>query len=195
VKRDGYVMLPFPVSHRNQLAVGWALIEEERRGRFDPELARSMGIPEGPLWGKIHKGETITLEDGSTVAPSVLVGPTRVGRRVVITGDTRPCDATVEASAGADLIVHEATFGDEEAARAVETGHSTAREAADVAARAGARRLVLTHFSARYSSDPSDLAREARERFAPTQCARDGMAVDVPFSDAESPDSPPTGNA
>jgi len=195
VKRDGYVMLPFPVSHRNQLAVGWALIEEERRGRFDPELARSMGIPEGPLWGKIHKGEAITLEDGSTVAPSVLVGPTRVGRRVVITGDTRPCDATVEASAGADLIVHEATFGDEEAARAVETGHSTAREAADVAARAGARRLVLTHFSARYSSDPSDLAREARERFAPTQCARDGMAVDVPFSDAESPDSPPTGTA
>ena len=110
IKRDGYAMLPFPVSHRNQLAVGWALIEEERRGRFDPELARSMGIPEGPLWGRIHKGETITLDDGRTVEPSVLVGPTRVGRRVVVTGDTRPCDATVEASAGADLIVHEATF-------------------------------------------------------------------------------------
>jgi ribonuclease Z len=184
VKRNGYVMLPFPVNHRAQVAVGWALIEEERRGRFDPERARSMGIPEGPLWGKIHKGETITLEDGRIVEPSVLVGPTRIGRRVLITGDTRPCDATVEAGADADLIVHEATFGDEEAARAAETGHSTAREAADVAARAGARRLVLTHFSARYSANPSDLEREARERFPATTCARDGMEIDVPFADA-----------
>jgi ribonuclease Z len=113
---------------------------------------------------------------------------------VVITGDTRPCEATVEASAGADLIVHEATFGDEETGRAIETGHSTAREAADVAARAGARRLVLTHFSARYSSDPSELLREARERFAATHCARDGMDLDVPFADAAS-DAAPTPKA
>jgi ribonuclease Z len=129
------------------------------------------------------------------VESSVLVGPTRVGRRVVITGDTRPCDATVAASTGADVIVHEATFGDDEAARAVETGHSTAREAADVAARAGARRLVLTHFSARYSNDPSDLAREARERFSATQCARDGMILDVPFADADPLDASAPGNA
>jgi ribonuclease Z len=114
----------------------------------------------------------------------MLVGPTRSGRRVVITGDTRPCEATVEAATGADLLVHEATFGDEEAARAIETGHSTAREAADVAARAGVRRLALTHFSARYSRDPSDLEREAREVFASVTCARDGMEIDVPFADA-----------
>ena len=184
IPRKEYAILPFDVDHRGQSAVGYALIEEERRGRFHPDMARDLGIPEGPLWGRLHKGEVITLEDGRIVDPATLVGPTRIGRRVVITGDTRPCEATVEASAGADLMVHEATFGDEEAARALETGHSTAREAATVASRAGARRLVLTHFSARYSRDPSDLEREAREVFAATSCARDGAEFDVPFADA-----------
>lgn len=185
IARKDYHIVPFAVDHRGQGAVGYALIEEERRGRFHPDMARDLGIPEGPLWGRLHKGEVITLDDGRIVDPATLVGPTRVGRRVVITGDTRPCDATVEASAGADLLVHEATFGDEEAARAVETGHSTAREAADIAARAGVRRLVLTHFSARYSRDPSDLEREARELFPAAICARDGLEVDVPFADAD----------
>jgi ribonuclease Z len=184
IERKGYAILPFAVEHRAQAAVGYALIEEERRGRFDPELAREMLIPEGPLWGMLAKSLSVTLPDGRVVDPAALVGPTRTGRRVVITGDTRPCESTVAAAAGADLIVHEATFGDEEAARATETGHSTAREAATVAARAGARKLVLTHFSARYSRDPSDLEREAKEVFPATACARDGMELDVPFSDA-----------
>ncbi|MFI5309649.1 MAG: ribonuclease Z [Gemmatimonadales bacterium] len=184
IARKEYVMLPFAVDHRGQQAVGYALIEEERRGRFNPELARDLGIPEGPLWGKLHKGEVITLADGRTVDPSMLVGPTRSGRRVVITGDTRPCDTTVEAAAGADLLVHESTFGDEEAPRAIETGHSTAREAATIAARSGARKLVLTHFSARYSRDPSDIEREAREVFPHVACARDGMEIEVTFRDA-----------
>ncbi len=185
IARKGYSILPFAVEHRAQSAVGYALIEDERRGRFDPELAREMRIPEGPLWGRISKGETVTLDDGRVIDPATLVGPTRTGRRVVITGDTRPCESTVAAAAGADLIVHEATFGDEEAARAQETGHSTGREAATVAARAGARKLVLTHFSARYSRDPSDLEREAKEVFPETTCARDGMELDVPFADAD----------
>lgn len=184
IPRNGYAILPFPVDHRAQAAVGYALIEEERRGRFDPEMARGLGIPEGPLWGQLHKGQAVTLEDGRVIDPATLVGPTRVGRRIAITGDSRPCDATVEAAQGADLLVHEATFGDEEAARAVETGHSTAREAAGIAARAETRRLVLTHFSARYSRDPTDLEREAQEVFPNTRCARDGMEIDVPFADA-----------
>jgi ribonuclease Z len=185
IARKGYVMLPFPVEHRAQAAVGYALIEDERRGRFDPAQARALGVPEGPLWGRLHKGEAITLDDGRVVDPAVLVGPTRYGRRLVISGDTRPCDATVEASAGADVLVHEATFGDEEASRAIETGHSTAREAAGVAQKAGAKKLVLTHFSARYSRDPGDLEREAREVFPVVGCARDGMEIDVPYEDAE----------
>ncbi len=181
IRRKEYVILPYPVDHRGAPAVGYAFIEDERRGRFDPDRARELGIPEGPLWGKIHKGETITLDDGRVVEPSMLVGPTRTGRRLVISGDTRPCTATVEVAKGADLLVHESTFGDEEAARAVETGHSTAREAAQVALDAGAKRLLLTHFSARYSRDPSDLDREAKLVFPQVTIARDGMEVSVPF--------------
>ncbi len=183
LKRKDYAIVPYAVDHRGVTAVGYALIEELRRGRFNPDLARELGVPEGPLWGKIHKGEAVTLDDGRVVEPSTLVGPTRTGRRVVITGDTRPCGATIDIAQGADLLVHESTFGDEEAARAVETGHSTAREAAQVAAGAGVQRLVLTHFSARYSRDPSDLDREAREVFPQVTIARDGMEIEVPFAD------------
>jgi ribonuclease Z len=183
VKRKDYAIVPYAVDHRGVAALGYALVEEIRRGRFNPDLARTLGIPEGPLWGRIHKGEPITLDDGRVIEPATLVGPTRPGRRVVLTGDTRPCAATIEAAQGADLLVHESTFADEEAARAVETGHSTAREAAQVALAANAARLALTHFSARYSRDPSDLEREARQVFANVAIARDGLTIDVPFSD------------
>jgi len=181
LKRDGYSILPFPVDHRGAAAYGYALVEDDRLGRFNPERARELGVPEGPLWGQLHRGRAVTLDDGRVIEPAALVGAARPGRRVVITGDTRPCDATVEASRGADVLVHEATFAEEEATRAVETGHSTAREAATVAERAGVRRLVLTHFSARYSRDASDLEREARAVFANASAARDGTEVDVPF--------------
>ena len=181
IKRDGYVIRTFPLDHRGAPSFGYALVEEERRGRFDPDLARELGIPEGPLWGKVHKGEPITLEDGRVIEPHVLVGPTRAGRTLVVTGDTRPTDATIDAARGADLLVHEATFAEEEAARAVETGHSTAREAATVAAKAGVKKLALTHLSARYTRDTSDLEREARAVFPDTVIARDGMDIAVGF--------------
>ena len=185
IKRPDYEIRPFQVEHRNGAAVGYAFVEYERRGRFDPDLARDLGIPEGPLWGRIHKGEAVTLEDGRVIEPSVLVGPTRPGRTVVITGDTRPCAATIEHALNADLLVHEATFGDEDAARAMETMHSTAREAATVAKMANVRALVLTHFSARYSRDPGDLGREARDVFGGTvTLAKDGMEIEIPYRDA-----------
>ena len=184
IKRDGYEIVPFDVKHRNSDSFGYALVEETRKGRFDPDHARSLGIPEGPMWGQIHRGLPVTLPDGREIQSAELVGPPRPGRRVVVTGDTRPCPATVEHSRDADLLIHEATFGDEEAERAVETGHSTAREAATVARGAGAKRLLLTHFSARYSRDPSPLDREAKEVFRDTTIAKDGMEIEVPFPGA-----------
>jgi ribonuclease Z len=184
LRRNGYNVIPFEVDHRGSASLGYAIVEETRKGRFNPELAREMGIPEGPLWGEIHRGNVVRLPDGRTVDPSLLVGPTRPGRRIVITGDTRPCASTTEMARDADLLVHEATFGDEEAERAVETGHSTAREAAMVARDAAARRLVLTHFSARYSHDATELEREARQLFPKVLAARDGTEIDVPYADA-----------
>jgi ribonuclease Z len=184
LERKGYTIVGFPVEHRGSASLGYAIVEEERKGRFNPDLARELGVPEGPLWGQIHRGMAITLDDGRVIEPRVLVGERRPGRSVVITGDTRPCAATIEAARNADLLVHEATFGDEEAERAIETGHSTAREAAQVACEAGVRRLLLTHFSARYSRDASELDREAKSVFSETLIGKDGLEVDVPFRDA-----------
>ena len=184
--RDGYELVVFETEHRAD-TVGFALVEQDRLGRFDPEHARTLGIPEGPLWGKIHKGEAVELPDGRTITPAELVGAPRPGRTVVFSGDTRPHPAVLAASRGADLLVHEATFGEDEKGRALETGHSTAREAALIAREAGVRRLILTHVSARYSREAPELLAEAREVFPDTLVARDGMAIEVPFITEASP--------
>jgi len=182
-KREGYCIHVFATEHGGG-SVGYAVREHERHGRFDPEKARAAGVPEGPLWGRLQRAEAVTLPDGRTVAPEGIVGAKRPGRLVVITGDTRPCASVVDASHGADLLIHEATFGEEEKERAKETGHSTAKEAAQVALAAQARRLVLSHVSARYSISADELVKEAREVFRETVVARDGMVVEVPFGDA-----------
>jgi ribonuclease Z len=143
--------------HGDRAAIGYHIAEETRLGRFNPEKAREMGIPEGPLWGKIHKGETVTLPDGRTIKPAELVGPSRPGRRIVLTGDSRPSEGII-AAASAPLI-HEATFATEEAPALKRD--TDRREAAEVAA------AVKKHLpiSARYSRDTSGLEREAREIF------------------------------
>jgi ribonuclease Z len=182
VKRADYAIVPFAVEHGPGPAFGYSLVESDRKGRFNPDLARELGVPEGPLWGRIHRGDAVTLPDGRTVNATELVGPRRAGRTIVITGDTRPTESTLAAARGADLLVHEATFGDEEAERAVETGHSTAREAAQLARRAECRRLLLTHFSARYSRDASELEAQARSEFADITIGKDGMEIEIPFS-------------
>jgi len=182
--RDDYEIVVFETEHRAD-TVGYALVEHTRLGRFNPDRARELGIPEGPIWGQLHKGKTITLPDGRIIGPAELVGSPRAGRRVVYTGDTRPHLSVIEASRGADLLVHEATFGGDEMERAQETGHSTAAEAARVALEAGARRLVLTHISSRYSRDAAELLAEARSVFPETVIARDGMTVDVPYADGD----------
>jgi ribonuclease Z len=182
LRRSEYDIVVFETDHRAD-TVGYALAEHTRRGRFHPERARELGVPEGPLWGRLHRGETVRLEDGRTVRAEELVGPSRQGRTVVYSGDTRPCRSLLEAARGADLLVHEATFGGDEAERAVETGHSTASEAARIALEAGVRRLVLTHISPRYSRDAPELLGEARAVFPETVIARDGLVVDVPFAE------------
>ncbi len=180
--RDGYDLRVFGVEHGGG-AVGYALVEQDRLGRFNPDRARELGVPEGPLWGKLQRGQTVMLDDGREVSAETIVGAPRPGRKLVYSGDTRPCAATIEMARGANLLVHEATFGEEEKERAKETAHSTAREAAEVAKLAGVRRLVLTHLSARYSRDPATLLDEGRAVFPETVVAKDGFEVEVPFPD------------
>ncbi|MEO5904713.1 MAG: ribonuclease Z [Gemmatimonadaceae bacterium] len=182
IPRKGYSIVPFAVDHNDRMAVGYSLVEDIRLGRFNPDRARELGIPEGPAWGKLHKGEPATLDDGRVIDPADLVGPSRPGRRIVFTGDSRPAEGTVAAAEGADLLIHESTFSDEEQPRAVETGHSTAREAAEVAAKAGVKQLVLTHLSARYSVNASDLLQQAKEVFNACIIAKDGLEIEVPFA-------------
>jgi ribonuclease Z len=179
VDRGAYDIVPFRTSHTGR-SLGYTLVEHPRLGRFDPDRARELGIPEGPLWGKLHHGETIEF-DGRNVPASEVVGPPRSGRRLVYSGDTRPIAATAEAAAGADLLIHEATFATDESERAVATGHSTARDAASRAREAGVVRLALTHFSPRYADDPRLLEREARAVFPDTIMAVDGMTIEVPY--------------
>jgi len=182
LRRKEYDLEVLRVDHGGG-AVGYALREHDRLGRFDPERARELGIPEGPLWGRIHRGEPIEISDGRVISPAELVGPARPGRLVVLTGDTRPCGSVVTAAGGADLLVHDATFGDDEKDRALETQHSTAAEAAQVALAARAKRLVLTHFSARYSTSAGLLADEAKAVFRNVTVAKDGLEIDIPFAE------------
>lgn len=182
LRGDGYRIEAFETDHRTP-SLGYALIEEPRPGRFDVEAARGLGVPEGPMFGRLQRGERVELPDGRVIEPEMVVGPARSGRRVVISGDTRPCEATAAAAKGADLLIHEATFGDDEIERAVETRHSTAREAAQIARAAGAKRLVLTHLSNRYSGDPSILLKQASEEFGACEVAEDGQVIELPLAD------------
>ncbi len=172
-------MVAFETDHRIP-SCGWALVEDERPGVFHPEKARALGIPMGPLWGALQHGREVTLDGGRVIRPEDVVEAPRRGRRVVVTGDTRPCRGTVEAARGADVLVHDSTFSDVEQERAGETYHSTAREAGRVAREAGVARLVLTHLSTRYDRDFAPLAEQARAEFAGTlDVAADGMELEV----------------
>ncbi|MDF1565655.1 MAG: ribonuclease Z [Deltaproteobacteria bacterium] len=179
--RGAYTIQAVRMLHRTP-TLGYVFREPPRPGRFDPTAARELGVPEGPLFGRLQKGETITLPDGRQIEPGQVLGPSRPGRKVAFSGDTGPCDAFAEAAAGADLIVHESTFGDSELMRAKETTHSTARQAGEIAARAGARQLVLTHFSSRYDHTPELLRDQAAEVFGgEIVCAHDGLTIEVPY--------------
>lgn len=179
---DGWAVQAFPADH-GVPALGYALVEEARPGRFDVKEARRLGVAEGPLFGRLHRGEAVEGADGRRVTPDQVVGPARPGRKVVYTGDSRPTAHAEEMARGADLLVHDATFAAAEAQRARETGHSTTVQAAETASRAGARRLALTHVSARYSDAPKVLEREARAVFPGARVAYDGYEVEIDHLD------------
>ncbi len=165
-------------------ALAYSIGEKERPGRFDVEAARALGIPEGRLWGELQKGRTIEVDliGGRTVfAPGQVMGPPRKGVRIVYTGDTAPSDDIVRFSYGADLLIHEATYGDEHEKMAGEFGHSTARAAAGVALKAAVRGLALVHTSPRYSNDDGHkkLLAEAKEVFPDTMMPEDGEELEV----------------
>ena len=178
---DDFEIRAFETEHRTR-SVGWALVEDDRRGRFDRERAEELGVPVGPKFGRLHGGESVELDDGRTIRPGQVVGDPRPGRKLVYTGDTRPVRATESVAENADLLIHEATFASDEADRARSTGHTTAAEAGKLAARVGAKRLALTHISSRYAGDASEIASEAAAAFdGELVVAHDGLEVDVPY--------------
>ncbi|RQG90970.1 ribonuclease Z [Natrarchaeobius chitinivorans] len=182
-RADEYEVRAFATDH-DARSVGYALVEDDRKGRFDRERAEELGVPVGPKFSRLHAGESVELEDGTVVESDQVVGDPRPGRAVVYTGDTRPTAATIEVAAEPDLLIHDATFAADRADRAAETAHSTARQAAEIGNRAGAKRLALTHLSSRYAGDVDDHLAEARGVFENAFVPEDGQKVDVPFPDA-----------
>jgi ribonuclease Z len=183
VEMDGWRIGAYAAVHRLE-ALGYALVEDERPGRFDPGLAEGLGVPAGPQFGRLQRGEPVEA-NGRLVEPRDVMGAPRPGRTVVFTGDTEPCEATVAVSQGADLLVHDGTFAEEETERARKTGHSTARQAAEVAARARVSLLALTHLSSRYFAPA--IEKEARAAFERTVVPRDFDLIEVPFAERGEP--------
>ncbi|MGB2711685.1 MAG: ribonuclease Z [Conexibacter sp.] len=193
VERDDYAIEAFRVNHRGS-AYGYAIVEDDRPGRFDAELAQQLGIAPGPDFGRLQRGEVV-----GGVRPEQVVGPDRLGRKLVISGDTGPCDELIEVAHGADVLVHEATFTREEAARARETLHSTAEQAAKAAREAEVRLLALVHLSTRYGG--REIRDEARAAFPATVVPRDFDTIEIPFPERGAPelvrwqqDRPPPGD-
>ena len=180
IVRDGYRIAAFPVAHRSA-AIGYVLFEDERPGVFDPEAAVGLGLQPGPEFGRVQHGETVR-----GVASEQVMGPPRPGRKIVVSGDTAPSETLRVASYRADVLIHEATFAEEELERATVTGHSTAGQAAAVARDAEVTLLALTHFSTRY---PVGLLRdEARAIFANTVVPRDFDSLEIPFPERGAPE-------
>jgi ribonuclease Z len=161
-------------------SLAYAFVEKPRAGRFYPDKARVLGVPEGELWSTLQHGDEIRLSDGRVVKPEDVLGPLRSGRKIVYTGDTRPFKGFARFAAGADLVIHDATFDDALGEKALEDGHSTPSQAAEEAAKAKAKKLVLTHISARYV-DARILLEQALKVFGNTVVAEDFMVLELPL--------------
>jgi ribonuclease Z len=189
VEHDGFEMRSFAVEHRMK-ALGYAFVEPQRPGRFDVDAARGLGITDERDFGRLQRGETISV-NGPDVTPDQVMGDPRAGRKLVVTGDTSPCEMTRVAAHEAQLLVHDGTFAVEETARATETGHSTARDAATLARDAEVGMLAIVHVSSRYSVGA--VLDEAREVFPNTIAPRDFDLIEVPFPERGEPRLVPEG--
>lgn len=183
IERDGYRVEVHDADHSVQ-NVAYALQEDERPGKFDKPGALALGVPEGPLFGRLQRGQAVTLDDGRRIEPDAVLGPARRGRRLAYSGDSQPCDALIAAAEDADLFICEATFTMDLKDRAREVKHMCAAEAAAIALAAGVRRLALTHISPRYD-DASPVADEAAAVFAQSFVVNDLDVVPVPYRDPQ----------
>lgn len=183
VHHPDYEVEAFAVEHRTR-ALGYAILEDDRPGLFDPEEAERLGITPGPDFKALQDGKAVEGSRG-TVMPEQVMGAERLGRAIAITGDTAPCQATVEAAADADLLVHDSSFMNEDSDRAIETGHSTAAGAARIAAEANVKMLALVHISSRYHVRAA--LEEAREEFKGSVAPRDFDLVELPFPERGEP--------
>jgi ribonuclease Z len=183
LERDGYNLVTFAPDHRVS-SVGYVLVEGPRPGRFDVEAADALGIAP-PQRGLLQRGEAVEQPDGRVVTPDAVLGPPRPGRKLVLAGDTAPSPVVLEAARDAEVLVHEATFLDEERDRARETAHSTALDAAEVAREADVALLALTHLSNRYFGP--EVAREARTIFPDTVVPKDFDVIEIPFAERGAP--------
>jgi ribonuclease Z len=165
--------------HHTTFCLGFRFAEDAHPGKFDADKANRLGLPVGPERAALVRGETVRLPDGRVVSPEIVVGPPRPGRTIAYCVDTRPCPSALLLARGVDVLIHDATFAAEEAERAFAAGHSTARQAAEIAAQAGARRLVLTHISARYVEDAATLLNESQAVFAATELASDLLTLEI----------------
>lgn len=189
VRHDGAEVRAFAVEHSVR-ANGYVLLEEDRPGKFDPEAARGLGVSEGPAFAALQQGEEVQGSAG-LVRPEQVMGKPRPGRSVAITGDTAPCHSTVSAAADADLLIHDASFAQEEAQRAAETGHSTVGQAAAVAREAHVKLVALVHISSRYHV--GSVLEEAREVFEASVAPRDFDVIEIPFPEKDPPKLIPNG--
>jgi ribonuclease Z len=183
VRMPDYEIEAFAVEHRTR-ALGYALLEDDRPGRLDPEEAARLGVRPGPDLKALQDGRTVDGEKGP-VRPEQVMGEDRLGRAVAITGDTGPCPATVAAAADADLLIHDSSFMTEDTDRARETGHSTAVDAARIAAEANVKMLALVHISSRYHVRAA--LEEAQAEFANTVAPRDFDLVELPLPEKGEP--------
>ena len=177
IKFDGYSISALKVSH-NIPALAYSVKEYQRAGKFNKSKALKMGIPEGPLFSKLQKGQTIVLPNGEKVTPDLILGPSRKGRKIVISGDTKPSNQIIGFSEDADVLIHEATFDSRLQDIAREYGHTTAAQAAEIAKEAGVEKLFLVHISPRYL-DYHVLEDEARSVFPHSYAPKDFQEIEV----------------